>query len=719
MRFARETIFQVRCETSFGVEVRVVGSSESLGRWDPTRAFRLQTNAKLYPTWRSRASTLLDEGVVEYKYVLVTLGTEVVLWESGPNRQLPAIEHEAEDCHAVLVQEVFGQGTLSRLVRLSPFPEPRAFSHLRKARQQYATCGQRRGSAAAWYEDPTGSLKLEDDLSPKGLVLSPSGLTRASSTDSVSYLEAEEEPVSGRRTLLVWPQTANNPSPICCVEVFGSFTQPPWAVPINLHLCPRTGLWWVAVEEALPHLQPGTYDFKFLINGEAWLTNPALPVSKGPDGSENNKLRIDFRLVNRIVKRKARSPDRKGTRVSFTDGDSPSTAEDSYEESSHSAQDTDQAKKGGLTRRVLSTADRLCRTGSDAHSGPGGQPRTISSPLLLGNPQSGTDAALFFEAGMCDSSGLYNLDVALLLELPDLKRNVDLTLTASAFSRPKDGTDGEDSHFLAAPALGVADGVGGLQPVLGYTSKAFADELMEGCKEAVQALTASDALGPQGTPSATAEMILVEGFGKVLKNGASTAVITYMDRRTSRLGIACLGDSGVMVVRKPTNRGHEDRLGASRSTVVFKSPPQQHDFNYPYQLCRLPQELAKMLTRNPDQPTDCVCFDVEVEEGDMVLVYSDGVDDNLYDQEILDICDRALSPYAVHVLGLPPQAATSPSVIARAVGSAAYARSQDEKARTPFAEEARKAGWPLAWSIGGKEDDITCIAAWVTHCPTK
>lgn len=326
-------------------------------------------------------------------------------------------------------------------------------------------------------------------------------------------------------------------------------------------------------------------------------------------------------------------------------------------------------------------------------------------------------------AAVSEEGDLYGTDVALLLELPDVKRHADLALVAGAFNRPKDGTgDGEDAHFLELPFLGVADGVGGMQHVLGHSSKAFAEELMSKCRESSSALAAAaatvspDALGP----GCAARQVLCEGYREVLVHGAATAVISWLDCRTNRLGVAVLGDSGVMVVRRPTSRrggAAEGRMHSTRSFVVFKSPSQQHDFNSPYQLCRLPVALRRHQIRGPDKPTDCVMFEVDVEEGDLILCYSDGVDDNLYDQEILDICDRALSPYAAHVLGLRDQDATPPELVSRAVGAAAYARSHDQQARIPFSHAARKAGWPTAWCRGGKEDDITCLAAWVQHQP--
>jgi len=441
-----------------------------------------------------------------------------------------------------------------------------------------------------------------------------------------------------------------------------------------------------------------------------------LPEIISWNGETNNKLCIDYRLVTRI-ERKASKTSQPGHRRSVSFIEPLRTASPVLTEAESGRTDSN-SSFGDLSeesftltqrqpRRAVSTAERLDRAGESPRDKRTTNARAKSS-LQLRTTQ------------LCDmvsteaAGTLYGSDVVLLLELPDLKRCSDLNLVAGAFNKPKDGTgEGEDSYYVAEPTLGVADGVGGLQSVLGHTSKGFADSLMAGCRNSAQALP--ERIGP----AEKAEHLLKEGYGQVKAvHGAATAVVTYFDSRTRTLGVANLGDSGVMVVRRPTKRQGQDSnssMYSTRSYIVFKSPAQQHDFNYPYQLCNLPKGLSKKLLRSPDSPSDCMTFDVEVEEGDLILVYSDGVDDNLHDQEILEICDRALSPYAAHVLGLSAEAATQPDMVAKAIGSAAYVRSGNEKARTPFAEEARKAGWPLAWCVGGKEDDITCLAAWVAH----
>merc|ERR1712032_1667122 len=71
--------------------------------------------------------------------------------------------------------------------------------------------------------------------------------------------------------------------------------------------------------------------------------------------------------------------------------------------------------------------------------------------------------------------------------------------------------------------------------------------------------------------------------------------------------------------------------------------------------------------------------------------------------------DCALSPALAKVASLPDRG-TLPEHLSRALSRAAYSRSLDPKAKTPFAEYSRRHGYRC---VGGKPDDITVVCAWV------
>ncbi|KAE9588450.1 putative protein-serine/threonine phosphatase [Lupinus albus] len=124
----------------------------------------------------------------------------------------------------------------------------------------------------------------------------------------------------------------------------------------------------------------------------------------------------------------------------------------------------------------------------------------------------------------------------------------------------KEETGGEDAHFICSEeqVLGVADGVGGWAD-LGVNSGFYSRELMSKSVDAIQE-------EPKG--SIDPARVLEKAHSSTKARGSSTAcIIALTDQGLNAIN---LGDSGFMVVRD----GH----------TVFRSPVQQHDFNFTYQL---------------------------------------------------------------------------------------------------------------------------------------
>ncbi|XP_022875400.1 probable protein phosphatase 2C 55 isoform X4 [Olea europaea var. sylvestris] len=124
----------------------------------------------------------------------------------------------------------------------------------------------------------------------------------------------------------------------------------------------------------------------------------------------------------------------------------------------------------------------------------------------------------------------------------------------------KEETGGEDAHFICmdGQAIGVADGVGGWADI-GVDSGQYARELMSNSVCAIQE-------EPSG--SIDPARVLEKAYIRTKSRGSSTACIIALTEQG--LHAINLGDSGFMVVRD--------------GCTVFRSPVQQHDFNYPYQL---------------------------------------------------------------------------------------------------------------------------------------
>jgi phosphatidylserine/phosphatidylglycerophosphate/cardiolipin synthase-like enzyme len=78
--------FHARATTSFGEEIRVVGSAPELGQWQVEGGVPLATDATSYPYWRSLAPTPMPLGATfEWKLLARHHSTGATRWETGPN----------------------------------------------------------------------------------------------------------------------------------------------------------------------------------------------------------------------------------------------------------------------------------------------------------------------------------------------------------------------------------------------------------------------------------------------------------------------------------------------------------------------------------------------------------------------------------------------------------------------------------------------------------
>eukprot|EP01054_Gregarina_sp_Poly1_P006032 Gregarina_sp_Poly_1__6031@NODE_317_length_9565_cov_131_514529_g141_i1_p2_GENE_NODE_317_length_9565_cov_131_514529_g141_i1NODE_317_length_9565_cov_131_514529_g141_i1_p2_ORF_typecomplete_len664_score106_32SpoIIE/PF07228_12/3_7e19SpoIIE/PF07228_12/5PP2C_2/PF13672_6/1_6e16PP2C/PF00481_21/1_3e10_NODE_317_length_9565_cov_131_514529_g141_i11351994 len=368
-----------------------------------------------------------------------------------------------------------------------------------------------------------------------------------------------------------------------------------------------------------------------------------------------------------------------------------------------------------------------------------------------------------------------------------------LRLVSGAHTIPRPGkpNGGEDAYFCNSKKekhfsfVGVADGVGEWGEY-DCCPRQFATELMDGSQAFAETLQYHWTIAP-GEPidstkaSERALAALRAGFERASKAedcfGSSTSIVAGMDARGETLGVANIGDSSCIVLRRSP---HIFR----HMTIAKRTKEQQHFFNCPYQLSRVPEKkdlpslerrglyaLMKIISNlshgvMSDTPDMASLHDLKVREGDLVLLASDGLFDNLFDSEIIYLASLCLSPYESklffrdinqsssseaasaptstdagadeaplmrqrrlteawvagalpHPLACEPPAtspefgiATPSLIVARGLAEAAFYRSLDPRAKTPFANAARRAGCQVH-PTGGKMDDITVVACWV------
>ncbi|CAO2204529.1 unnamed protein product [Urochloa humidicola] len=235
----------------------------------------------------------------------------------------------------------------------------------------------------------------------------------------------------------------------------------------------------------------------------------------------------------------------------------------------------------------------------------------------------------------------------------------------------KAASGGEDAFFANSDAGGVfaiADGVSGwaekdVNPAL------FSRELMR---------NSSNFLNDEEV-NRDPQSLLMKAHAATSSIGSATVIIAMLEK-TGTLKIASVGDCGLKIIRK--------------GQVMFSIYPQEHYFDCPYQIS---SEAVGQTYQ------DALVCSVNLMEGDTIVSGSDGLFDNIFDQEIISIVSE------------------SPGVdeAAKALAELARKHSVDVTFDSPYSMEARSRGFDVPWwkkllgakLIGGKMDDITVVVA--------
>ncbi|KAJ5674832.1 uncharacterized protein N7477_004766 [Penicillium maclennaniae] len=317
----------------------------------------------------------------------------------------------------------------------------------------------------------------------------------------------------------------------------------------------------------------------------------------------------------------------------------------------------------------------------------------------------------------------------------------DKNPNARRLGRPDSG---EDAFFVSqigsesnAVAFAVADGVGGWTE-----SRVDPADFSHGlCGYMAETALAWDKSAKKLRP----KQLLQTGYDKIVadptvKAGGSTASVGVA-LPDGHVELANLGDSGSVLLR--------------RAAVHHYSIPQTHDFNTPYQLSIIPPRMRAQASTFggaylEDFPRDASVTNVQMQHGDVLMLATDGVFDNLNNQDILKLVTSrmiltgawtAAPDVAVNVSdnlaaltvpgGLaevfhPPSSSESirddhddlskrlestltlQSLLAASIAGEAKIASVDFRRDGPFAKEAQRY-YPGDYYRGGKVDDICAL----------
>eukprot|EP00915_Cephaloidophora_sp_WS-2016_P002529 GHVH01003403.1.p1 GENE.GHVH01003403.1~~GHVH01003403.1.p1 ORF type:complete len:1143 (+),score=182.60 GHVH01003403.1:263-3691(+) len=320
---------------------------------------------------------------------------------------------------------------------------------------------------------------------------------------------------------------------------------------------------------------------------------------------------------------------------------------------------------------------------------------------------------------------MHGHDIFLELEIPKsvIRAETHLTLSWGTCVIPRQGkmtcADAVFASAVRGGSIGVADGVGEWEHY-GINPSQFSLELIHQCKLLMETIS----LGDRSVNEYIRE-VMCEAYNSTTKIGSSTCLLVCFDKPREHLAIANLGDSCCCILRR-SGKLHKYR-------VLFRAREQQHRWNMPFQLSRFPRpedyaflsaagndRLVNVMKENDgmlqmDMPSDCEVSSVRVYEGDIVLVGSDGVFDNLFEHELISIANMCVSPAEAKALH-NPDLATSAQAIATTIAEAAEYRSRDLTAKSPFSVAARNNS---TLHTGGKLDDIAVVVAWVCGTPPQ
>ncbi|XP_061363264.1 probable protein phosphatase 2C BIPP2C1 [Gastrolobium bilobum] len=225
-------------------------------------------------------------------------------------------------------------------------------------------------------------------------------------------------------------------------------------------------------------------------------------------------------------------------------------------------------------------------------------------------------------------------------------------------------TGREDAYFISRQNwLAVVDGVGQWS-LEGSNTGVYIRELMEKCENIVSNYGNILTIKP-------AE-VLARSAAETQSPGSSAVLVAHFDGQA--LHAANIGNTGFIIIRD--------------GSILKKSAPMFHEFSFPLQIVK------------GDDPSEIIeGYKIYLNGGEVIVTATNGLFDNLYEQEIASIVSKSL------------QASLSPQEIAELLAMRAQEVGRSTSTRSPFADAAQALGY--VGYTGGKLDHVTVIVSLV------
>ncbi|KAF8820200.1 protein phosphatase 2C domain-containing protein [Cardiosporidium cionae] len=333
----------------------------------------------------------------------------------------------------------------------------------------------------------------------------------------------------------------------------------------------------------------------------------------------------------------------------------------------------------------------------------------------------------------------------------DLTARLFFTCAGKSVQHPQKsklgGMKNADSFILADSLIGVADGVSsvyleGVDPsflpteLLAKCAKNFNLRIEDPLKFDVQTHSQLASFSILYDPQEWYKHILTRSATECKSLGSTTCLLIMLD--FDSLWTVNLGDSQMILLRKSESEPENNCTCAYHESIpnevptpyncptccfsafrhvrygiIHRSHSQQHYFNCPYQLTRMPDvdctnsEIASRIEELVQVQR------VKILPGDLLIAGTDGLFDNLFDDEISGIVNEvyfAIDP-KTGFPGCHPQAIVD-RLVEGALKAGSYNTLLGKRKHTPFSQSASlelKGEY-----IGGKPDDTTAVAAFIS-----
>ncbi|RZC90651.1 hypothetical protein C5167_028483 [Papaver somniferum] len=216
---------------------------------------------------------------------------------------------------------------------------------------------------------------------------------------------------------------------------------------------------------------------------------------------------------------------------------------------------------------------------------------------------------------------------------------------------------GEDAFLVSnfnGGVLAIADGVSGLSLRLNFR---WAEKNVDPSFFPKELMANASYLIDKEEVEYEPQILLGRAHAATSSRGSATVIVAMLEK-TGVLKIANVGDCGLRVLRK--------------GRLIFATTPQEHYFDCPYQLSS--EAISQTYL-------DATVSNIDVMEGDKIIMGSDGLFDNVYDHEIVSTISRI----------------NNVAEAAKALAILANEHSRDANFDSPYSLEARDRGFDVPW----------------------